>query len=49
METEQKIDPRKRVYIIGAVLIALFLCSMDALIMSVAMPTIVMELGGLHL
>lgn len=49
METENKISPRKRVYITGAVLIALFLCSMDALIMSVAMPTIVVELGGLHL
>ena len=49
METDQNINPRKRAYVIGSVLIALFLCSMDALIMSVAMPTIVMELGGLHL
>ncbi len=49
METDHNINPKKRVYIIGAVLIALFLCSMDALIMSVAMPTIVMELGGLKL
>lgn len=49
MDTDQVLTPRSRVYIIGAVLIALFLCSMDALIMSVAMPTIVTELGGLHL
>ena len=49
METELDISPGKRAYIIGAVLIALFLCSMDALIMSVAMPTIVVELGGLNL
>jgi MFS family permease len=49
MEEVFKQDQGKRVYIIGAVLIALFLCAMDALIMSVAMPTIVMELGGLEL
>jgi EmrB/QacA subfamily drug resistance transporter len=49
MEADFKQDREKRVYIIGAVLIALFLCAMDALIMSVAMPTIVMELGGLEL
>ncbi len=49
METDHNINPRNRGYIIGAVLIALFLCSMDALIMSVAMPTIVIELGGLNL
>jgi EmrB/QacA subfamily drug resistance transporter len=49
METVFKQDQEKRVYIIGAVLIALFLCAMDALIMSVAMPTIVTELGGLEL
>jgi EmrB/QacA subfamily drug resistance transporter len=49
MEADLKQDQEKRGYIIGAVLIALFLCAMDALIMSVAMPTIVMELGGLEL
>ncbi|NLD38532.1 MAG: MFS transporter [Desulfatiglans sp.] len=49
MDAEAQLSPRNRVYIIGAVLIALFLCAMDALIMSVAMPTIVMELGGLEL
>ena len=49
MEMDHSINPRNRAYIIGAVLIALFLSAMDALIMSVAMPTIVMELGGLNL
>nr|WP_299977800.1 MFS transporter [Desulfobacula sp.] len=38
-----------RVYIIGAALLALFLGAMDALVMSAAMPTIITELGGLHL
>ncbi len=49
MEKVSQLSSRNRNYIIGAVLIALFLCAMDALIMSVAMPTIVMELGGLEL
>ncbi len=49
MAADQKISPRTEKYVIGAVLIALFLCSMDALIMSVAMPTIAIELGGLNL
>jgi len=49
MEMEHQLSPRNRFYIIGATLIALFLCAMDALIMSVAMPTIATELGGLHL
>ena len=35
--------------IIAAALLALFLGAMDALIMSAAMPTIVADLGGLHL
>jgi len=39
----------RRIYIIGAALLALFLGAMDALVMSAAMPTIVTELGGLHL
>lgn len=38
-----------RVYIIGATLLALFLGAMDALVLSTAMPTIVADLGGLHL
>jgi len=35
--------------IIGAALSALFLGALDALVMSAAMPTIIAELGGLHL
>ena len=49
MKTNKKTGSTNRNYIIGAVLIALFLSAMDAMIMSVAMPTIVMELGGLNL
>ncbi|MCP3940572.1 MAG: MFS transporter [Desulfobacteraceae bacterium] len=36
-------------WIIGAALLALFLGALDALVMSAAMPTIITELGGLHL
>lgn len=43
------ITPRQRVTVIVAALLALFLGAMDALVMSAAMPTIVAELGGLHL
>ncbi len=46
---EQAIDQRARKLIIAAALLALFLGAMDALIMSAAMPTIVADLGGLHL
>lgn len=38
-----------RKYIIAAALMALFLGALDTLIMSAAMPTIVTDLGGLHL
>jgi len=38
-----------RLYIIIAALLALFLGALDTLIMSAAMPTIVTDLGGLHL
>lgn len=38
-----------RSWIICAALLALFLGAMDALVMSAAMPTIVAELGGIHL
>lgn len=38
-----------RIPIIGAALLALFLGAMDALVISAAMPTIITELGGLHL
>lgn len=40
---------QKRFWIICAALIALFLGAMDALVMSAAMPTIVAELGSIHL
>ncbi len=43
------IDARKRVYILAAALLALFLGALDALIMSPAMPTIVTDLGSLQL
>lgn len=40
---------QSRSWIIGAALLALFLGALDALIMTAAMPTIISELGGLHL
>jgi EmrB/QacA subfamily drug resistance transporter len=40
---------KSRIWIIGAALSALFLGALDALVMSAAMPTIIAELGGLHL
>ena len=40
---------KERNYIIGSALLALFLGALDALIMSAAMPSIVADLGGLHL
>ena len=43
------IDAKRRFYIIIASLLALFLGALDALVMSAAMPTIVSDLGGLHL
>jgi EmrB/QacA subfamily drug resistance transporter len=43
------IESRQHFYIIVATLLALFLAALDTLIMSAAMPTIVAELGGLHL
>jgi EmrB/QacA subfamily drug resistance transporter len=42
-------DPKRRMMIIFSALMALFLGALDALIMTAAMPTIVSELGGLHL
>jgi EmrB/QacA subfamily drug resistance transporter len=38
-----------RFYIIGAALLALFLSALDTLVMGAAIPTIVADLGGLHL
>jgi EmrB/QacA subfamily drug resistance transporter len=43
------ISPRSRYYLIAAALLALFLGALDALVMAAAMPTIVADLGGLHL
>ena len=43
------LEPGKRIAIIAAALLALFLGAMDALIVSAAMPTIVAELGRMHL
>jgi EmrB/QacA subfamily drug resistance transporter len=45
----EPLTPRQRSYVITAALAALFLGALDALIISTAMPTIVAELGGLHL
>ena len=49
LSPETAIDAKHRVYIIIASLLALFLGALDALVMSAAMPTIVADLGGLHL
>jgi EmrB/QacA subfamily drug resistance transporter len=43
------ISRKARVFLIAAVLLALFLGALDALIVGAAMPTIVADLGGLHL
>jgi EmrB/QacA subfamily drug resistance transporter len=43
------IPPKQRLAVIVAALLALFLGAMDALVVSAAMPTVVAELGGLHL
>ena len=42
-------DDKGRSWIIWAALLALFLGALDALVMTAAMPTIIAELGGLHL
>ena len=43
------IDSKSRFCIIVAALLALFLSALDTLIMGAAMPTIIADLGGLHL
>src|SRR5512143_360190 len=43
------ISRKARIFLIAAVLLALFLGALDALIVGAAMPTIVADLGGLHL
>jgi EmrB/QacA subfamily drug resistance transporter len=48
-QSEAVISPQSRKYIIIASLLALFLGALDALVMSAATPTIVADLGGLHL
>ena len=40
---------KNRLYVVGAALLALFLGALDTLIMGAAMPTIVSDLGGIHL
>jgi EmrB/QacA subfamily drug resistance transporter len=47
--SERGIDASKRIYIIAAALLVLFLGAMDSLIVSAAMPTMVAELGSMHL
>jgi EmrB/QacA subfamily drug resistance transporter len=42
-------ESTSRKWIIWAALLALFLGALDALVMTAAMPTIIAELGGLHL
>jgi EmrB/QacA subfamily drug resistance transporter len=43
------LSPRRRILIIASSLLALFLGALDALVMAAAMPTVVADLGGLHL
>ena len=43
------LTPKRRLLLILATLLALFLAALDTLIMSAVMPTIVADLGGLHL
>ena len=46
---ESGLDPRARRWVLGAALLALFLGALDALIIAAAMPSIVADLGGMHL
>jgi len=46
---ELRISRKNRIFIIVASLLALFLGALDALVMGAAMPSIVAQLGGLHL
>ena len=46
---ENPIGRQGRFYIIASALLALFLGAMDALVMTAAAPTIIADLGGLHL
>ncbi len=49
MVSPTPLSARRKASIILATLLALFLAALDTLIMSAAMPTIVGDLGGLHL
>ena len=49
MSSPAELTSRRRLLLILATLLALFLAALDTLIMSAVMPTIVAELGGLHL
>jgi len=49
MNKAVSLTAKERTYVILAALLALFLGALDALIMSAAMPSIVADLGGLHL
>ena len=49
MASPAPLSSHRRVLLILATLLALFLAALDTLIMSAAMPTIVADLGGLHL
>ena len=46
---ELLISRKDRIFIIVASLLALFLGALDSLVMGAAMPSIVAQLGGLHL
>ena len=46
---DRDIRARDRIYVIAAALLVLFLGALDTLIVSTAMPTIVAELGRMHL
>jgi EmrB/QacA subfamily drug resistance transporter len=46
---EIHLSGRTRVFVVGAAMLALFLGALDALVVGAAMPTIVADLGGLHL
>jgi len=48
-EKDVFLSGKKRLYVIAAALLALFLGALDTLIMGAAMPTIVSDLGGIEL
>jgi len=47
--TQDALTASRRFTVIGAALLALFLGALDALVISAAMPTVVADLGGMHL